>query len=138
MTQRTDRFVPGDRVRVTQQVQHKGWTNSLEGVVLRYEQRKTGSWFAHSKDEKLWLDRLVVRKDDGELVVCNLDEYSHVEIVEAAPGSSPGSASGAGPGTDVKGAVGVVGGIEKPPMEPLPVTPVGGVGEMYEGGEVGS
>ena len=72
----------GDRVTVTQQIQNKGWTVSVTGTVEAVEQRKTGSWFAHSKDDRLWLDRLVLKKDDGEIVVCNLDAYSRVE---AAP-----------------------------------------------------
>ena len=69
----------GDRVTVTQQIQNKGWTTSVTGTVEAVEQRKTGSWFAHGKDDKLWLDRLVLKKDDGEIVVCNLDAYSRVE-----------------------------------------------------------
>ncbi|MEM6332633.1 MAG: hypothetical protein AAF823_04760 [Planctomycetota bacterium] len=72
-------LMPGDRVRVTQQVQHKQWSSVVEGEVVAVEQRKTGSWFAHSKDDRLWLDRLELRKDDGELIVCNLDQYSHIE-----------------------------------------------------------
>jgi hypothetical protein len=42
---------------------------------------KTGSWFAHGKDDKVWLDRIELRKDDGEMVVCNLDQFSEVEVV---------------------------------------------------------
>ena len=72
----------GHRVRVTQQVQKREWTITIEGVVEAFEQRKTGSWFAHSKDDKLWLDRLVIQKDDGEIVVCNLDPYSRVEVLD--------------------------------------------------------
>ncbi len=74
-------LAPGQRVTVTQQVQHKGWTASVTGVIESLEQRKTGSWFAHAKDDKLWLDRLVLKKDDGEIVVCNLDPYTRVERV---------------------------------------------------------
>lgn len=76
-------YTPGKRVRVTQQVPFGRKTNtiSVEGVVMRFGQQKTGSWFAHSKDDKLWLDRLEIKKDDGELVVCNLDQYSVVELV---------------------------------------------------------
>jgi len=59
-------------------------TTRVEGVVESYGQSKTGSWFAHSKDKKLWLDRVVLKKDDGELVVCNLDQYTSVEPVESA------------------------------------------------------
>lgn len=73
----------GQRVTVTQQVQHKGWTASVSGVIESLEQRKTGSWYAHAKDDKLWLDRLVLKKDDGEIVVCNLDPYTRVESVDA-------------------------------------------------------
>lgn len=75
----------GDRVKVTQQTprQQGVITTTVEGVVLRLGQQKTGSWYAHSKDDKLWLDRLELRKADGELVVLNLDRYTLVEPVEA-------------------------------------------------------
>jgi hypothetical protein len=72
----------GDRVKVTQQTprQQGVITISVEGVVLRLGQQKTGSWYAHSKDDKLWLDRLELRKDDGELVVMNLDRHTVIEL----------------------------------------------------------
>ena len=54
---------------------------SVEGTVVKYEQRKTGSWYAHAKDHKLWLDSLTLKKDDGELVVVNLDQYSSVDVI---------------------------------------------------------
>jgi hypothetical protein len=72
------------RVRVTQQIPfgtRQGQT-CVEGVIRRFGQQKTGSWYAHSRDDKLWLDRLEMVKDDGEVVVCNLDQYSRVEAVE--------------------------------------------------------
>ena len=74
---------PGARVRVTQRVmlQSKPRTSTVEGVVEAFEQQKTGSWFAHSEDKKLWLDRLRLRTDDGEIVYCNLDHLSRVEVV---------------------------------------------------------
>lgn len=74
-------FEVGRRVRVTQQVPRLSGTltTRVEGVVVGFGQSKTGSWFAHSKDKKLWLDRVELRKDDGELVVVNLDQYSRVE-----------------------------------------------------------
>ena len=73
----------GSRVRVTQQVimSNEGKLTSVEGVVLRVGQQKTGSWFAHGRDKKLWLDRLELRKDEGERVVVNLDQYSRVEVI---------------------------------------------------------
>ena len=83
----TTMYQAGQRVRVTQQVPHLGngdatfATKPIEGVIVTYTQTKTGSWFAHSKDHKLWLDRLELRRDDGELVVVNLDQYSNVEML---------------------------------------------------------
>ncbi len=75
------RYAPGSRVRVLQQILRPTGTMSTqtEGIVIRYGQQKTGSWYAHAQDDKLWLDRLELRKDDGELVVLNLDQYSRVE-----------------------------------------------------------
>ncbi len=77
----SDTYQPGQRVRITQQVPWgKGARSSaFEGTVVKFEQKKTGSWYAHSQDHKLWLDRLTLRKDDGEIVVCNLDQYTRVE-----------------------------------------------------------
>ena len=67
---------PAARVRVTQQLPQNNtvWTTTIEGTVLR-------SWFAHAKEDKLWLDRLELRKDDGELVTLNLDCYSVIEAL---------------------------------------------------------
>lgn len=80
---------PGQRVRVTQQVPRQLGTHTatVEGTLLRFGQQKTGSWFAHSRDNKLWLDRLELQKDDGELVALNLDQYSRVEVLADAAGS---------------------------------------------------
>ena len=79
-------YTPGQRIRITQQVPRQSgpMTSTIEGTVLRFGQQKTGSWFAHSKDHKLWLDRLELRRDDGEQVICNLDQYSRVEVVDGA------------------------------------------------------
>ncbi|MEL7472772.1 MAG: hypothetical protein AAGK04_05580 [Planctomycetota bacterium] len=74
---------PGMRVRITRQMPRltKSLETTVEGEVLRVGQQKTGSWFAHSKDNKLWIDRVELRKADGELVTCNLDQYSRVEVL---------------------------------------------------------
>lgn len=81
MARQTAIYQPGTRVRVTQQMPQRdcSWANTVEGVVTRYQQAKTGAWFAHAKDDQLWLDRLELRLDDGELVILNLDRYTVVE-----------------------------------------------------------
>ena len=73
---------PGAKVRVTQQIVARdySWSTPVSGTVVGFEQKPTGSWFAHSKNDRLWLDRLVIRKDDGEISTLNLDEFSRVEI----------------------------------------------------------
>ncbi|MHC4129102.1 MAG: hypothetical protein ACYTE6_16245 [Planctomycetota bacterium] len=74
---------PGTHVRVTQQLpqRDRSWSSAVEGVVTRYQQAKTGSWFAHAKGAQLWLDRLELRRDDGELVILNLDQFTVIETV---------------------------------------------------------
>ncbi len=77
---------PGVRVRVTQQTPRArgdAWRTTVEGTVEAYGQEKSGSWFAHAKDDKVWVDRIRVRKDDGEIVVMNLDQYSRVEVIDS-------------------------------------------------------
>lgn len=71
-------LTPGTRVRVTQQMPQveQVWTTEIEGVIVRWRQATTGSWFAHARDDRLWLDRLELRRDDGELITLNLDRYS--------------------------------------------------------------
>jgi len=73
----------GQRIEVTQQVprQNQTYTTQTQGVVTKVEQKKTGSWYAHAKDQKLWLDRVYVRKGDGEIVVFNLDPLTHIEVL---------------------------------------------------------
>jgi hypothetical protein len=80
---------PGAVVKITQQIAGRDYTltSEVNGTVLSFEQQRTGSWYAHSKDEKLWLDRLTLRKDDGELTQLILDEFSHIEILSAAAGA---------------------------------------------------
>jgi hypothetical protein len=81
-------LTPGQNVRITQHVPRLSgaMTTTVEGTVVSAGQGKTGSWFAHSKDHKLWLDRVELRKPDGELVVVNLDQNSRVETVGAGAG----------------------------------------------------
>ncbi len=80
-------LVPGTRVRITQQIvaRHYALPAVVEGTIVSFTQKPTGSWFAHSRDDRLWLDRIELRKPDGEISVLNLDDYANVEIIESAP-----------------------------------------------------
>jgi len=76
-------ITPGMKVKVTQQIAARDytWTTEILGTVLEYSQKETGSWYAHAKDDRLWLDRLKLQKEDGELTTLNLDEYTHIEVI---------------------------------------------------------
>ncbi|MBI1370301.1 MAG: hypothetical protein GC162_16830 [Planctomycetes bacterium] len=84
MSHPTDQFKPGMVVEVTQQIPQRDevWTSKVRGTIVKFAQAKTGSWFAHAKDDKLWLDRLVLRKADGEITELILDEYTHIEVID--------------------------------------------------------
>jgi hypothetical protein len=75
---------PGQRVSLIQQIPHgvdHCWTHSVTGTVVQLSQKKTGAWYAHARDGTLWLDRIVIRKDDGELTECVLDSYSCIRVL---------------------------------------------------------
>src|SRR3982751_2504784 len=80
------RLAPGVRVKVTQQIAARdyAWTTTVAGTVVSYAQKETGSWFAHGKDDKLWLDRLTLKKDDGEITTLILDDYTKIEVTPVA------------------------------------------------------
>lgn len=78
---------PGVRVRVEQTI-HGGeatqlatWTTRVEGTVLSCEAEPTSSWYAHGKQDRLWLLRVRLQKDDGEISALNLDSASVVTIL---------------------------------------------------------
>ena len=76
---------PGQRVRITQQIPRQSGSQAatVEGTVVSIGQSKTGSWYAHAKDHKLWLERLELENDDGERVLLNLDQYSRIDVIPA-------------------------------------------------------
>lgn len=80
---------PSQRVRVLQTIRMRegDWQTGVEGEIVSVESKPTGSWFAHGKDDKLWLTRLRIRKDDGELVDLILDRDSVVTVLDGDSGS---------------------------------------------------
>ncbi len=75
-------LVPGAKVKVVQQIaaRNYSWSSETSGTVVEFMQQQTGSWYAHSKDDKLWLDRLTIKKPDGEITTLNLDGFSVVKL----------------------------------------------------------
>jgi transposase len=79
-------LVPGAKVKVVQQIaaRNYSWSSETAGTVVEFLQQQTGSWYAHSKDDKLWLDRLTLKKPDGEITTLNLDSFSVVKLDRGA------------------------------------------------------
>ena len=79
-------LAPGSRITVIQQTPRLVgvWTNRTTGTVVRTEQAATRWPFAHARHDRLWLDRLWLQKDDGELIALNLDQYTRIEPAEPA------------------------------------------------------
>ena len=74
---------PGARVRVHQRIrQQDRWVDfAVEGEVVSFERRPTGSWFAHGKNGRLWLNRIVLKKPDGEQSELAIDEQTQIERI---------------------------------------------------------
>lgn len=72
-----------DRVEVTQTVERRdgNWETTVCGTVVKLEEQPTGAWFAHGADGKLWLGRLQLRKEDGELTTLILDRGTRIKIL---------------------------------------------------------
>ena len=83
--QKTTLYQPGTLVRVTEQIPRRldTYTTEITGKVIRQERQNSGSWFARNKSNRVWLDRLIIEKADGEISILNLDEYT-------GGGSDPG------------------------------------------------
>ncbi|GFO80831.1 MAG: hypothetical protein A49_04580 [Methyloceanibacter sp.] len=87
MSMKLPRPIPaGTRVRVTQKIvlREATWPCEVEGTVITHEAATTPSWYAHLPKKKLWLNRLRLQKDDGEITLLNLDADSEVTVLKRA------------------------------------------------------
>ena len=83
-----DQLQAGQRVRITQTIDRRDqdWQTAVVGVVQAVEQQKTGSWYAHAKDDKYWLQRVRLVKEDGEVTVLNVDARAKIELLDTTGG----------------------------------------------------
>jgi len=79
------RFPVGTKVRVKQVLHLRGKEAETEtiGTVEAWETLPTGSWYAHGKDGKLPLERLRIKKPDGELSLLVIDDSTEIEPLPA-------------------------------------------------------
>lgn len=79
------KFPPGTPVCVRQVTRMRAddFVTETVGVIESWEDKPTGSWYAHGKDDKLWLRRLTLRKADGEITQIVVDDQTHIAKLEA-------------------------------------------------------
>ncbi len=79
-----DELKPGQRIRIVQTIDRRegDWQTAVEGVVQAVELQKTGSWYAHAKDDRYWLRRIRLVKDDGEIALLNIDFRAEIELLD--------------------------------------------------------
>lgn len=75
---------PGMRIKVSQTIDRRAgsWTTEVVGTVLSVEPQPTGAWFAHGKNDKYWLVRIQLQKDDGEISLLILDQHTQITVLE--------------------------------------------------------
>lgn len=82
----TSRLQVGQKVRIHQEIDRRegNWVHQVEGEIIDLGAEKQGSWFAHGKDRKLWLNRIRLRKADGEITTIGIDRFTRVEVLADA------------------------------------------------------
>lgn len=86
MTETAERaLTPGARIRIFQRIDRRegAWDHVIEGTVAEVYPEKQGSWYAHGKNDKLWLVRVRIRKEDGELSTVTVDQNTRYELLPA-------------------------------------------------------
>jgi len=79
-------FPPGTLVGVTEVTTRRDKSIEVQtvGVVESWEELPTGSWYAHGRNDRLWLRRLKLRKLDGEITLLIIDDGTSIAKLETA------------------------------------------------------
>lgn len=74
---------PGDRVRVTQRVRvgKRQWRSTVEGTVEKTSRQLTGLHTDRARDDRVYVDALRLKRDDGEITTLTLDEFTDLEVL---------------------------------------------------------
>ncbi len=78
---------PGDRVLVEHEVKvgFRKWTTKTVGTVVSTERRRHSLHFQRNRDDKVFSDIIVLRRNDGELTTVTLDEFSVLRKLDQQP-----------------------------------------------------
>ena len=79
------RFPPGTPVCITEKIRRRDrvTVSHAYGTIEAWEELPTGSWYAHGKNDRLWLRRLKLRKLDGEISLLIVDDSTSIAKLEA-------------------------------------------------------
>jgi hypothetical protein len=77
---------PGVKIRVTQRIDVRTgfWTCDVEGEILSCGPERSESWFARNHTGVVWLNRIRLRKPDGEITTINIDQNTQVTVLPPA------------------------------------------------------
>ncbi len=74
----------GDRIEVEHEVKvgsSKTWTTKTTGTVQHTERRRQGLHHRRNRDDKVFADMIILRRDDGELTTVTMDEFTEIRRI---------------------------------------------------------
>lgn len=76
---------PGDRVELRHEVKvgFRVWPTVTVGAVVSTERRRHGLHHQRNRDDQVFSDVIVLRRDDGELTTTTLDEFTELRVLAA-------------------------------------------------------
>lgn len=85
------KYRTGARLRVTQEVRvgHRRWTTQVEGVVESDGHRPVGGMEMGGKASYCLQPTIRLRRDDGEVTVVSIDDWSRVDELNAGAPDGP-------------------------------------------------
>ena len=86
LTSMDAQFPPGTPVCVTMltRLRNREIESRVIGTVEAWDHLPTGSWYARAKNDKLWLDRVRLRRVDGEMTLLVIDDATTISRLEPA------------------------------------------------------